>query len=286
MVLAEAIALVKQKLAGIYSVGEVDTIAQQLTTFYFNISKVHYYTNRSARIEDENVQPFLQAVDRLEQHCPLQYVLGQAEFCGLTFHVAPEVLIPRPETEELVYWVHNHFKEYGSTIRLLDIGTGSGAIAVSLAHLLPKAEVTAVDISQAALAVASENAQQNNVDVQFLQADIFSPSAELRQCMFDVIVSNPPYVRELEKQQMKPNVLRYEPHLALFVPDSDPLKYYRAVADFAADNLSKSGIIYLEINEELGTETERLFTAGGRYTTELRCDMNGKPRMLAAKRLK
>ncbi len=219
---------------------------------------------------------------RLQAMEPVQYILGECEFYGLPFSVTPSVLIPRPETEELVEWIlTNHTNQSGN---LLDIGTGSGCIAVTIARFLKSFSVSAIDISNAALTVAKKNAKRNNCQIQFSQVDILKPVTVFKEKLFDVIVSNPPYVREQEKQEMCNNVLEYEPHLALFVPDNDPLVFYREIALFGKKYLKENGKLYLEINEELGKETVNLLSSLEYCNIELRKDLSGKDRMIKAKR--
>ncbi len=217
---------------------------------------------------------------RLEQHEPLQYVLGEAPFYGRMFHVNPSVLIPRPETEELVQLI---LQEQGNNtgLQLLDIGTGSGCIAVSLALELSAAEVYAIDVSPEALEVARKNAQDLQARVNFMEADILSASPELP--LLDVIVSNPPYVRKQEALQMKENVLSYEPHLALFVEDGDALLFYRRIAFLATKLLKAGGFLYFEINEAFGGETAEMVREMGFNAVQTHKDMQGKDRMLSAR---
>lgn len=214
----------------------------------------------------------------LLQQIPIQYILGSAFFCGLKFKVTPAVLIPRPETEELVEWIANYAGS--KEISVLDIGTGSGCIAISLAYKLPKASVSAIDISAKALDIAIENANSNNVKVDFHQADILVTN-HLRK-KIDIIVSNPPYVRELEKGEIKVNVLSNEPHLALFVPDNDALLFYKKIADLAIDALSPDGLLFFEINQYLGAETLEMLQHKG-FIAELKKDIYGNDRMICAR---
>jgi release factor glutamine methyltransferase len=232
MVLSEVISLTKERLKSIYTKEEIDAIAMLLCKHFWGISKASYYTSKQTTLSDSYIPLFLDALDKLRQHCPIQYVLGETSFYGYTFKVNESVLIPRPETEELVNWICTDYKN-SSQVSILDIGTGSGAIAISLAKNLPFACITAIDISADALKAAQANASLNNATISFLEEDIFHPSTTLTGKRFNIIVSNPPYVRESEKRLMNPNVLSYEPDLALFVPDNDPLKYYKAIASFA-----------------------------------------------------
>lgn len=214
----------------------------------------------------------------LLQQIPIQYILGSAFFCGLKFKVTPAVLIPRPETEELVEWIANYAGS--KEISVLDIGTGSGCIAISLAYKLPKASVSAIDISAKALDIAIENANSNNVKVDFHQADILVTNHLGKK--IDIIVSNPPYVRELEKGEIKVNVLSNEPHLALFVPDNDALLFYKKIADLAIDALSPDGLLFFEINQYLGAETLEMLQHKG-FIAELKKDIYGNDRMICAR---
>lgn len=213
---------------------------------------------------------------------PVQYVLGTADFCGLTFGVQPGVLIPRPETEELVQWTVETAQQMPADrpLRVLDIGTGSGCIAVSLAHLLPEAEVTALDVSDDALRIASANARRNGVQVHFQHLDILT---EPLQGTYDIIVSNPPYICNSEAADMERNVLDHEPHLALFVPDADPLLFYRTIAQKALTHLRPSGALLFEINRAYGDATLCLLRTLGYANAELRQDQFGNDRMTKCK---
>jgi release factor glutamine methyltransferase len=211
---------------------------------------------------------------------PVQYVIGETEFYGLRFKVSPAVLIPRPETEELVEWVIDNgalADAAGSSLRILDIGTGSGCIAVSVKKKLLSAEVFALDVSENALAVATANAYANQVTINFINADIRSFSTLQK---FDIIVSNPPYITIREKEDMHLNVLDHEPHLALFVANERPLEFYESIADFAWLSLSDFGLLFFEISEHLGKETVEMLMAKSFVNIELRKDMHGKDRMI------
>jgi release factor glutamine methyltransferase len=242
------------------------------------IHKVYLEPNRPINPSDADI--ILDIVSMLKLQKPIQYILGEADFFGLNFFVTPDVLIPRQETEELVDWIIKSTSNNSSSI--LDIGTGSGCIAVSLAANIKNAQVTAIDISPAALEIARKNAIKNHVMVDFSPNDILDINSSIPNKPFDIIVSNPPYVRELEKEQMKPNVLDHEPYLALFVSDSDPLIFYKAIALKASNILKSQGVVYCEINEALGKELHDLFSANGFVDIEIRKDLNGKNRMLKA----
>lgn len=222
-----------------------------------------------------------QFVDELKLQKPIQYILGETEFFGIRFKVNPSVLIPRPETEELVEWILANDKTGFPCI--LDIGTGSGCIAIALANKLPAAKVFAIDISAEAIAIAKENSMNANTSISFTQADVLALPKELKGSPFDVIVSNPPYVRESEKNMMQPNVLNNEPKTALFVSDSNPLVFYTAIAKAAKANLKPYGWVYCEINEALGNETADVFSKMGFVAIDIKKDINGKDRFIRAK---
>ena len=216
----------------------------------------------------------------LKKEVPIQYLLGKTNFYGLDFEVNENVLIPRPETEELVEWIINENLKYIKVkkLKILDIGTGSGSIAVSLAKNIPNARVFALDVSKKALETAKRNAKNNNVDVTFIHQNILE--IEDLKNDFDVIVSNPPYVRNLEKQEIKKNVLDYEPHLALFVEDDDALIFYRKIAEIAQRNLIENGQLFFEINQYLGNEMKDLLQNMNFRNIELKKDIYGNDRMM------
>jgi release factor glutamine methyltransferase len=219
-------------------------------------------------------------IQELKRFKPLQYILGETEFYGLRFFVDSAVLIPRPETEELVEWVISDCKGKDN-LSIIDIGTGSGCIPIALAKNLPKAQVFAIDISEDALDIARKNALENMVNIQFIQSDILKRSLS-KDFNFDVIVSNPPYVISDQKVQMSANVLDYEPHIALFAPDQNPFVFYEAIAEIAQTHLKPDGTLYFEINEALPYETAESINKYG-FNTELKQDINGKYRMIKAK---
>lgn len=268
---------IDDSLGGRYDASELETVKRALCTEMLGVSALSYYTKETLPPDEARDSLLGAALQRLEKGEPLQYVIGCAPFCGLDFHVDERVLIPRPETAELVEWVAEDARAGGC---LLDIGTGSGCIAISLAHRLDGWKVQGWDISEDALEVAAENSRKNGADVEFRKADILnSPVAE---CCFDVIVSNPPYVLESEKGQMEDTVLDYEPHTALFVPDTDPLLFYRAIAEFGHRALNKNGRLYFEINPLKAVEMEEMLNAEGYHNIELRKDIFGKLRMIKA----
>lgn len=234
--------------------------------------------NPDAELSGAEIEKWNAVLGELETQKPIQYIFGKAHFYGLEFEVNPNTLIPRPETEELVEWIVAENK-YKGQLSLLDIGTGTGCIAISLAKNLPDASVSAIDVSEGALATAKRNAKHNSVEVNFILKDILA--AETLPQEYDVIVSNPPYVRNLEKEEIKENVLQYEPHLALFVDDNDPLLFYRKIAQLAKTQLSPNGRLYFEINQYLGPETVQMLEDMGFVNIELRKDIYGNDRMVS-----
>ena len=286
MLLREIKSVFHQELQAHYPKTKIDSFFHSFVEEFLGLPRFALVMHPEFSLNDKEKEPFFQGLWRLKKQEPLQYILGKTDFMGLEFKVTPDVLIPRPETEELVNWIVNECHSNCCNVKVLDIGTGSGCIAIALAKELREATVHALDISTAALAVASENAINNGLKVDFLQADILDEDKVLERfgdASFDVIVSNPPYVRELEKEEMMANVLDFEPAEALFVPDSDPLRYYRAIVHFSRKSLSKNGHLYFEINQFLAKETEQLLLENGFGQVELRKDIFGNFRMLKAK---
>lgn len=256
---------------------EIDAFFWNLLERYADIKRLNAAMNPNLDISDSVKSKMKKALGRLKNQEPIQYIIGETEFFGLEFQVNPNVLIPRPETEELVAWILDDYKNE-SEISFLDIGTGSGCIAISLATNLKESKAMAWDISEKALEVAQKNALQNKVEVHFEKRDVLENQKVDNQ--IDVIVSNPPYVRKLEKQQMKTNVLDFEPHLALFVEDSDALLFYREIIEFARTALSEEGKLYFEINEFLKEDLIELMSDFPVKNYEFRKDIYGKNRML------
>lgn len=246
-----------------------------LSESWLGYSRVALSLNSSEEISSAILSKFINALERLKNQEPIQYIIGVTEFCGLSFHVSPATLIPRPETEELVDWIIQDSEEQAT---ILDIGTGSGCIAVTLAHHLNGSVVSAIDVSEQALEIAARNAEENNVAVQFIHADILT-IAQL-PAHYDIIVSNPPYVRNLEKTAMSDNVLRYEPATALFVSDDDPLRFYRKISLLAKTYLREGGSLYFEINEYLGEELIIMLKNFNFKNVELRQDFRGRDRFI------
>jgi release factor glutamine methyltransferase len=249
------------ELDAIYGENEVQSFFYMLSEFHLNFKRIDITLQPDFEVNYQVLEHFLNAITRLKTYEPIQYIIGQTEFYGLSFKVNSHTLIPRPETEELVELVINNVKlKSTQPLSILDIGTGTGCIAISLAKHIANAQVFAVDVSDDALKVAKENAVLNGVNVEFIKVDILNWQSEskLQDLTFDIIVSNPPYVRQLEKAEMKANVLQHEPHLALFVDDANPLQFYQAITQFASQKLQPNGHLYFEINQYLGDEMLQL----------------------------
>jgi release factor glutamine methyltransferase len=278
------------ELNSIYGKDEVESIFYMLTETYFDLSRLALFLQPGFVVTKEEEQPLFEALSRLKDEQPIQYILGKTEFYGLPLKVNRHTLIPRPETEELVSWILSEQpKTQDKQLTILDIGTGTGCIAISLAKNLPNAEVFAMDVSKEALEVAQENAQLNETKVIFIEDDILNrknlnlvPKFRNDDLKFDIIVSNPPYVRNFEKAEIKNNVLQNEPHLALFVDDDNPLVFYKAITEFASKHLKKEGLLYFEINQYLGQEMIELLEDFEFCNIELRKDISGNNRMIKA----
>ncbi|SEC51325.1 release factor glutamine methyltransferase [Maribacter dokdonensis] len=272
------------ELDAIYGKDEVNSFFYLLIEHYFELERFVLALQPNLNIEKEQETILFKALSELKLHKPIQHITGTAYFMDLDFTVNEHVLIPRPETEELVRWVLNDVKEVKHPLNILDMGTGSGCIPISLDKNLVDAKVYALDVSPQALVVAQENNRMLGANVTFVKADMLSlhskTSAKELDQKFDIIISNPPYVRELEKAEMQNNVIDHEPSLALFVPDEDPLKFYEAVVNFASEHLNKNGCLFLEINQYLGEETKRILQQSNFKTIELRPDMFGNDRMI------
>ena len=269
--------IIREELSCHYPAGEVTALTRIIATEMLGVSQMAFFLKDDVTLATEQEALLNNAIERLKKQEPIQYILGYSDFCGLRFKVTPATLIPRPETSELVEWVAS---EASGNVSILDIGTGSGCIAVSLAHKLPQSKVTAWDISHDALAVAAENSKANGCNVTFEHVDIlaYQPTGE----QFNIIVSNPPYIKEVEKAEMEANVLDWEPHTALFVPDIDPLLFYRTIAEKSLQILKPGGSLYFEINRAHGNETMEMLAALGYTGIELRKDFAENDRMIRA----
>ncbi|MFK7780825.1 peptide chain release factor N(5)-glutamine methyltransferase [Psychroserpens sp.] len=268
-----------------YGKEEVNSFFDLLLDYYLGIKRIQLVLDSNYMVTSAQEQLFLNALNKLKTHKPIQYIIGETEFYGLSFKVNEHTLIPRPETEELVDWIiKSHSKiNRNPQLEILDIGTGTGCIAISLAKKIPKAKVCALDVSEDALKIARVNADLNEVVLKCIHGNILNPSEigfNYESKNFDIIVSNPPYVRDLEKAEIQPNVLEYEPHLALFVTDENPLQFYKIICGFAQLNLKNEGVLYFEINEYLAEEMIQLLKDYGFKNVELKKDLFGKDRMI------
>lgn len=287
MLLREIKKIFHTELDTLSSKEEVDSFFYMLIENHLDLERFVLAMEPNLIISKEEETLMFEALSRLKLHEPIQYIIGKAHFMEMDFKVTKDVLIPRPETEELVRWIveevkSKKYKVQSNVLKILDIGTGSGCIAISLAKNLPKAKVYALDVSAEALEVAIENAEQNDVEVTFLKQDILEFEFEFG-FNFDIIVSNPPYVRELEKKEMHKNILEHEPDLALFVSDENPLVFYKRITEFASENLKEGGALFFEINQYLGKKTEQLLKDHNFSEIELRKDMFDNDRMLKGK---
>ena len=287
------------QLCAIYDKDEANTMILILFEHYFNIDRVKMALEPDIRLSESEMLKIHFAVKDLLKNKPIQYIIGETEFCEFKFKVNENVLIPRPETAEMIYKIVNESpslqvskspsqsqsQSQSSTAKsqklILDIGTGSGCIAISLAKMLPESHVYALDISEKALVVAKENAKINDANITFIQDDILTMTKTMTQTKFDIIVSNPPYVRELEKADMRDNVLKWEPHNALFVSDDNPLIFYRKILEFAKTHLNDNGEIWFEINEYLSKEMIDLCHELGFSNVKIHKDFRGKERIMA-----
>jgi release factor glutamine methyltransferase len=274
-------------LSGIYDTKEIDSLCMIVLADITGTSSARIKAFPELEIPTVQAEKIGHMLIRLKTGEPVQYILGHTEFYGLPFKVNPSVLIPRPETEELVEWTISSWQfsvgSWQPPYNILDIGTGSGCIAISLKKNLPDAAVLAIDISTEALKTAKENAALNNADINFIEADILNLTQHsLLNTRYSVIISNPPYVTLEDKKQMHSNVTDFEPHTALFVPENDPLIFYKAIADFAAAHLEKEGLLFFEINESYGEQTVKLLNDKLFKNIELRKDMSGRSRMIKA----
>ncbi|MDB4918544.1 MAG: protein-(glutamine-N5) methyltransferase, release factor-specific [Mucilaginibacter sp.] len=273
----------KKGLDKVYDANELGAITLLTVSEICNVSKAKIKAFPEDEISSEQVEKLKSILDELKTGKPIQYILGKTEFYGLPFNVNPSVLIPRPETEELVEWVIGSVSSRQLVVgSLLDIGTGSGCIAISLKKNLPNFKVSAIDISADALQTATSNAKFNELDIEFIEDDILSPKSHISHLTSHIIISNPPYVTLHDKTQMHNNVTDFEPHTALFVPENDPLIFYKAIADYAAAHLTQDGLLFFEINESYGKETVELLADKGFKNIELRKDMSGRDRMIKA----
>lgn len=269
---------IKKALDGRYTQGEISAITEVLLAHRTGLPRHEIGLKRNEPLEPGDLEWFARAISRLGNDCPVQYITGTAEFMGMKLRIRPGVLIPRPETEELVDWVVRDNQADEPSI--LDIGSGSGCIALALKKLIPGSSVTGLDNSHTALALSRENAEHLGLDVAFIENISILKVTDF----FSIIISNPPYIPENDKDSVGPNVLKHEPHAALFVPAGDPLVHYRMIAGVGRDHLVDGGLIYVELYERLAEETAGFFSSEGYADIELRKDINGKYRMLKCRK--
>lgn len=281
----DIVSLFHEELDALYGRGEVECFVGMLFEAYLGWDRVRLLLGKEETIDQSDLLKFHWALEDLGRQRPIQHIIGYTDFCGCRIEVGPDVLIPRPETEEMMEWIVRQPSllegRQGGATRILDLCTGSGCIAIALKKAFPQAAVTAVDISGEALAVARRNAANNGTGIAFLQADLLSPQFPPPDSRYSVIVSNPPYVRDSERTRMQRNVLDYDPALALFVPDDDPLRFYRAIAQLARQSLTKDGLLVVEINESLSEETCALLRRHS-FLPTLHRDFRSKPRWISA----
>ncbi len=275
MLVKELKARFDSELSEMFPPTEINSFFYLLIEHVLGLQRIDLILDNRCSIPIDKKQELQDALNRLKAQEPIQYIIQETEFYSLPFKVTKDTLIPRPETEELVAWILSDYKNT-DPISILEIGTGSGCIPIAIAKHLPQAKVSSIDISEKALEIAAKNAATNKVSIAFTLQDILT--TETLSQSYDIIVSNPPYVRVLEKVEIKPNVLDYEPHLALFVENSTPLKFYAKIANLAKKYLKKNGALYFEINQYLGKETTEMLTKKG-FTTILRKDIFGNDRM-------
>lgn len=273
---------IELSLDNIYIKEELSAIVRAICCDMLGIPPTTYYIKEKVTLTTEQKRRFDEIIERLKQGEPLQYIEGKAPFCGMDFAVRPGVLIPRPETAELVDWIASD--NTMQTPHILDLGTGSGCIAIALDKRIPGATIDACDISHEALSVAKKNGERNGAKVSFFHHDMLDSSTPLPHS-YNILVSNPPYIKQSEAIEMEDHVTQWEPHTALFVPDDDALRFYRAIAEIGqTDALLPGGSIYVEINQQLGKETVKLFESYGYKEVELRKDIYGNDRMISCKK--
>ncbi|GHT87776.1 release factor glutamine methyltransferase [Bacteroidia bacterium] len=280
----QSLRFIKEQLQGLYSDPEIRSFSYLMLEFVCRTGKQTLLLDKDKQLSANETGKIRKIVEELKKFRPVQYILGETEFYGLKFKVNENVLIPRPETEELVERVLRGCTVHGARCTILDIGTGSGCIAVALAKNLPEAKVYALDISEEALEIARQNAELNNVKVNFFQQDLFASQLSIVNYQLSIIVSNPPYIVPSEKPDMSPNVLDYEPHQALFVPEEQPLLFYERIADFGLTHLKDGGGLYFETGSLFGKAVAQMLREKGYQSVELFRDISGRDRMVKANR--
>ena len=283
MTLNEARTVLTKELKNVYETDESRNIIELVIEHITNMSRAEQVKNKIPYLTCTQLEDLDAITERLKKNEPVQYVLGEAWFAGMKFKVNKNVLIPRPETEELVDWiVKKSQKSKVKSQNIIDIGTGSGCIPITLKKKLPESDVSAIDVCSEALFTATENAMELNAEVNFLLVDFLDEEKWKELAQYDIIVSNPPYVKQSEINIMHERVKEFEPHLALFVPDNDPILFYKKLSDFSMKHLNAGGKLFVEINEALGEAVSNLFRSAGFLNVDLKKDMQGKDRMVMA----
>jgi len=280
MTIEEARTEIVTSIKDIYENNEAANIADLLLEHITKLPRIERIIKNNEDLSQDQKRLLLPSIERLQNHEPIQYITNEAWFAGMKFYVDKNVLIPRPETEELVEWVAKEVKSQKSKVKILDVGTGSGCIAIALKKNLPKAEVWACDVSDEALIVARINADSLQATVDFVPVDFLEEEQRKQLPQVDIIVSNPPYVPQKDKDEMSKNVLDFEPSTALFVPHNNPLVFYDAIADFGKEKLAKNGHVYVEIHESAGERVKSLFHTKGFHSVKIKKDLQGKERMV------
>jgi len=283
MTLNEARTVLTKELKNVYETDELRNIIELVIEHITNMSRAEQVKNKVPYLTCTQLEDLDAITERLKKNEPVQYVLGEAWFAGMKFKVNKNVLIPRPETEELVDWiVKKSQKSKVKSQNIIDIGTGSGCIPITLKKKLPESDVSAIDVCSEALFKATENAIKLNTEVDFTLLDFLDEEKWYELHQYDIIVSNPPYVKQSEINTIHERVKEFEPHLALFVPDNDPILFYKKLSDFSMKHLNAGGKLFVEINEALGEAVSNLFRSAGFLNVDLKKDMQGKDRMVMA----
>jgi len=279
----DLVALFQQQLELLYPAAEIRSMVFRLFDHYLGWSRVDVQLNKTTSLDDQNRLIFERALEQLQSSVPIQYIIGSTQFMNLSLIVTPDVLIPRPETEELaILIIHDQEQRKVLDPSFLDIGTGSGCLALAMKDAFRQSNVTAIDNSRAALDIARQNAQKNQLQIDFKLVDILRKAVSRKLSSFNTIISNPPYIPESDKPQMHTNVLDYEPGSALFVPDENPLLFYQVIADFSMKHLVKDGILYIEIHERFGSACASLLQKAGFQKIDVLKDVQGKERFIRA----
>jgi release factor glutamine methyltransferase len=271
----------REELSGKYPAGETDAIFFLLLQHYAGITRTGFFSGNGNALPEENMVSMNSALQRLRNHEPVQYIIGEMEFCGLRIKVNPSVLIPRPETEEMVQLIKSQISN--PEFQMIDVCSGSGCIAIAMKNYFPRAAVMALELSEEAIAMAKENAHLNQTEINFVRGDVFNPPAELKNYTFDILVSNPPYVLPSEKDSMGPNVYDHEPQVAVFVPENKPLMFYDAISSLALKRLKPGGTLWFESDEDRADDVGNLVRGKKFADVKVHTDLSGKKRFISAR---